>query len=174
MEVFDAIFNVTNAQYVVDTSKRIFRFRSMYEWYPERIKVVVLHRDYRAVVHSQMKRGLSLAEGARSWALALSQIETLSDDIPASSITRLRYEDLCAEPTLELKRVCQFLGLAFEAVMLSRPTSDIHDIGGSPSKLEAGRTEIRLDSDYLQAFSPAQLDQMRRLVGSKAEQYGYE
>lgn len=173
MAVFDAILNHTGASYVVDTSKLIFRFRMLYASHPERFKVIVLHRDYRAVVYSQMKRGYSLDESALSWARKVEQIEALSADIPTSNIAQLKYEDLCSDPTAELGRLCQFLGLEFEAAMLTRPTIGVHDIGGSPSKLEVGRQDVQLDSAYLQAFSAAQLDRMHKLVGSKGMMYGY-
>lgn len=173
MKVFQSIFERTGAQYVVDISKNVYRFRSIYEWYPDIVRIVVLYRDYRAVVHSRMKRGVSMNEAAEKWADKVHQIHALTKDIPEDMITTMRYEDLCENPRKELRRACRFLELDFEETMLSRPTKGIHDLGGSPSKFEPGKIEIRFDRDYQSAFSSVQLNEMREIVGSAAELAGY-
>ncbi|MGI9233999.1 MAG: sulfotransferase [Woeseiaceae bacterium] len=174
MEVFDAIFEQTNARYFVDMSKNIFRFRSIYDGYGSSLKIVILHRDYRAVTHSKMKRGVSLEEAAGKWANKVYEIRALTAGIPAENIVQMKYEDLCTDPKSELLRLCNYLNLEFEESMMSRPTEGIHDLGGSPSKLEPERKEIRLDTAYQQAFSDGQLEQIRRIVGSAADICGYD
>jgi len=173
VEIYEAILEHTNARYVVDSSKGVFRCRSIFESYPQKLKAIFLQRDYRAVVYSQLKRGISLEDSARHWAHVANQIELFSKDIPAESIIRLKYEDLCEHPIRELERLCKFLDLNFEENMLSRPTEGIHDIGGSPSKFQPGRQQIRLDAEFRDAFTNSQLDTMRRLVGSAAESQRY-
>lgn len=173
IEIFDAIAAHTRVPYIVDSSKSAYRFRSLYDSYPEKLKAIVLQRDYRAVAYSQLKRGISIEDSARKWAQSAHSVETLSKNIPAEKFLRLRYEDLCERPEAELRRICSFLGIEFEDTMLSRPSDGIHDLGGSPSKFQSGRSEIRLDSEYLDVFSQTELDTMCRLAGPAAEQYGY-
>ena len=174
MEVFDSIFRSTGARYIIDSSKETLRYRMLHDWYPQRIKMLVLHRDYKAVIYSKMKRGESLASSALSWKVTVQQIESLVGDVPSSNVISLKYEDLCTDPGEQLSRICRFLGLEFTESMLLRPESGLHDLGGSPSKFQQGRREIRLDADYQTEFSDAQRREMKRLVGSAAKWCGYE
>lgn len=174
MEVFDAIFAMTGARYIVDSSKNTFRFRSIYDRYHERCRIIVLNRDYRAAVHSRMKRGVSLEEAAEKWAEKVQQVRALTRGIPDSVVLPVKYEDICSDPHRELTRICKFLEIEFREQMLRRPTQDIHDLGGSPSKLESGRREIRLDTSYVGKYSDAELGRLWRIVGPSARLAGYD
>jgi hypothetical protein len=130
-------------------------------------------RDFRAVVHSKMQRGESLDAAAAGWNRAMLQIEKLISDLPVQAFMRLTYEDLCRDPERELRRVCEFLGVAFSNRMLERPTADVHHIGGSPSKFDSGRIEIRFDASHEGAFSEDELRRMRPIVAESARRWGY-
>jgi hypothetical protein len=174
MTVFDAIALCTKARHIVDSSKNVLRARLLAEWFPKRVRLLVLYRDYRAVIHSKMKRGESLEGSAHSWVVKMREIESLARDVPPSMLIKLRYEDLCMNPATELTRVCRFLGVAFEPQMLRRSAAVNHDLGGSTSKFEPGNREIQLDSGYLRELSSAQLDRMRAIVGTTAANCGYD
>ena len=174
IDMFEAVFEETGARYVVDSSKNMFRFRSIYDRCPERCRIIVLNRDHRAAVYSRMKRGVSLDEAARGWARKVWQIQALTRGIHDNDLLHVKYEDICSNPQQELTRICEYLGVEFEAGMLHRPEIDIHDLGGSPSKLDAGRRQIRLDTRYVGAFSDAELCQLNEIVGSAAALAGYE
>ena len=171
--LLDTILEETGARVAVDTSKIIFRFKSLYEAAPTKTKVVELSRDYRAVVYSQMKRGVSLEDSAKDWMLKARQMQSVLRGVPEDQIFRLRYEDLCSDPQAALSGICEFVGLSFETAMLSRPSSNTHDLGGSPSKFDSGRRQIRLDTSYLGQFTDSQIRTMQRVVGSAANRYGY-
>ncbi|MCG8371496.1 MAG: sulfotransferase [Proteobacteria bacterium] len=173
LAVFDAIFETTGARYIVDSSKNAFRFRSIYDKRPGGCRIIVLNRDYRAAVHSRMKRGVTLDEAAEKWAEKVRQVRALTRGIPDDVLLPVKYEDICGDPRRELTRICEFLGLEFRERMLRRPTQSIHDLGGSPSKLEAGRREIRLDTSYVGKYSDAELERLRRIVGPSARIAGY-
>jgi hypothetical protein len=64
--------------------------------------------------------------------------------------------------------------LEFDSSMMMRPDRGVHDLGGSPSKFQPGRREIRLDDRYLQELSGMQRAEMRRLVGPAADWCGYD
>lgn len=173
LAVLDTVQKLTKARAVVDTSKVIFRFRSIYEECRPRIRVIELYRDYRAVAHSQLKRGIPVEDSARTWALKVRQIKAMTADLPPSQLMTLKYEDLCREPEVELAGVCDFLGLEFEQTMLARATEDIHDLGGSPSKFQTDRRAIVLDEEYLNKLTDEHKKRMRELVGAEADMCGY-
>jgi hypothetical protein len=173
MVVLDAITAHADPACIVDSSKSVFRFRSLYDRYPGRTKAIILHRDYRAVVYSKMKRGASLEGAASTWAEKVNVIEKLTTGLPDDALLQLRYEDLCSDPKREIQRACGFVGLDFEESMLARPSEGIHDLGGSPSKFNRERRVIKFDADYLSAFSDSQLAEINQIVGSAADVAGY-
>lgn len=172
--LFEAICDVSGTRYVVDSSKSAFRYRSLYEYQPERTVAITLARDYRAIAHSKMKRGRSLESSTISWVMRMRQIKALTKDVPEGRKLRIRYEDLCADPEKELTRVCSFLGLKYYDALLRRPHDDVHHIGGSPSQFDPSRTSIKLDTSYLEAFSQQQLEIMKQLVDGAAAEWGYD
>jgi len=172
--LYEELLRQSSASYIVDSSKAITRCHILQRAKPERSRVILLCRDYRGVIHSKRNRGRTIEESARSWAERVRQMESLVGDMPPSRIHRLRYEDLCTNPETEIQRLCQFLSLKYSPVMMSRPINDIHQIGGSPSKLQADRRQIRLDTAYKDAFTADELKLLRKTVGDAARSWGYD
>jgi hypothetical protein len=157
----------------VDSSKSAFRFRALLDLKPERVRAIVLGRDYRAVVHSKMKRGQSLRAAARGWGRKMREIDAMTRDLPSGVVYRLKYESLCDDPGRELRAICDFLGVEFQEGMLSRPRAGVHHIGGSPSKFDESMSAIVLDRSHEDRFTEAELAQLSRLVGDIATKWGY-
>jgi hypothetical protein len=145
----------------------------LHDYQPDRTRAIVLARDYRAVVHSRMKRGQSLRSAALGWKRKMIEIDGMTRDLPPQAVHRLSYEGFCENPRRELQRICDFLQVDFSETMLSRPTSDIHHIGGSPSKFDASLTGIVKDRSHENRFDAAELGRLNRLVGSIASKWGY-
>lgn len=173
-QLFDAILEVANARYVIDASKNIHRYRILHTALPKRIRLILLCRDYRGVVYSKMQRGMTLEASTQTWVSKIKQMDLLRFEISPDRVYRLRYEDFCTAPKLELGRLCKFLSLNYSSDMLSRPAGNMHHIGGSPSKLQDDQKEIKLDTVSKYAFTPDELASMRKIVGSAAEHWGYD
>lgn len=173
-DMFDAIFAVTGAKLLVDSSKDAFRMRFLYEDDPSRLFVIMLGRDFRGTVHSKMKRGRTLLAAIDGWTNRMNKMKLLADTIPAEQVIRVRYEDLCADPRGQLRKICSTLGIEFTEKMLTRPAESIHHLGGSPSKFDPSRRAIVLDTGYLTAFSPEELRVMKDIAGDIAAEWGYE
>jgi hypothetical protein len=171
--LYDAVGRVTGCRFCVDSSKSPFRFRAAYAADPHRALAIVLTRDYRGVVHSRMKRGQTLKAAARGWKRKMAEIDVLTRDLPQTVVHWVTYEAFCESPRRELARVCEFLGIDFAEQMLSRPTTDVHHIGGSPSKFDMALTGITLDRSYENQLSRNQLEHVRRIVGATAAKWGY-
>jgi hypothetical protein len=173
MALYDAVADITGCRFCVDSSKSPFRFRTIHSVDPRRARALILTRDYRAVVHSRMKRGQSLKTAALGWKRKMREIDALTRDLPSTEVCALKYESLCENPRRELERVCDFLGVEFTEKMLSRPTTDVHHIGGSPSKFDTSLTRIVLDRSYENQFSMAELDYIQQIDGATAGKWGY-
>ena len=173
LALFDAIFEVSKARYVVDASKSATRFRSIYRSRPANVRAIVLGRDYRAVVHSKMRRGRSLEVAASGWRKSMTRIECLTRDLPPGCSIRIKYENLCEQPEKELARICAFLGLEYSSAMLERHVRNLHHIGGSPSQFDPARAAIVMDRSHEGAFSREALERMHHLVGDVAKSWDY-
>lgn len=173
-DLFDAAFDVCDVRYLVDSSKSPNRMRTLYDSDPERLTVIMLARSFKGTVHSKMKRGMSIDEAIESWTRQIVVMKKIVNDMPENKVIRVRYEDLCANPTEEMKRICNLLGVEFSEEMLSRPSKDIHHLGGSPSKFDPNRAGIVLDESYLTAFSDKQNEFMKSIVGNHARDWGYD
>jgi len=171
--LYDAVSAATDRPFCVDSSKSAYRFRDVYHLDSARTIAIALARDYRAVVHSKMKRGQSLQTAAVGWRRRMHQIQLLTSDLPQDRIFRLKYESFCENPSSELARLCKFIGIDFTEAMLQRATGSMHHIGGSPSKFDSRRVKISLDRAYEGQFAPDALKSMRELVGNVAEHWGY-
>lgn len=87
-------------------------------------KVIFIVRDGRACVQSKMKRteqDYTIALGR--WQLSIAMLDYLKEK--GVYHYQLRYEDLVAQPEVELLKVCDFLGLKFEKRMLKGPGNPI-------------------------------------------------
>lgn len=173
LDLLDAVASISGRPHCVDSSKSPLRFRAVYSIEPDKTRAVVLVRDYRAVIHSKMKRGRSLDAAAAGWRQKMDQIDALTRDIPSSSVHHLSYESFCTDPSSELTRLCGFLGVDYSDRMLSRTVSDSHHIGGSPSKFDKSKNEIVLDRSHEDSFQPQEIQRMRYLVGKTAKKWGY-
>ncbi len=173
LALFEAVAAVSGRSYCVDSSKSTFRFRAVYGADPVRTKAIVLVRDFRAVVRSKMKRGLSFEAAARGWRRKMEEIEALTSDLPAGVVRAVKYEEFCQDPRRELEGLCAFLGVSFAMAMLERPKDDVHHIGGSPSKFDDSKTQIVLDRGFEDHFEPQQVCELRRLIGPVAGRWGY-
>jgi len=168
-----AVHKATGCHYCVDSSKSPLRFRAVYDADPANTRAIVLVRDFRAVVHSKMKRGASLEGAATGWCRKMQQIEAITSDLPPGHACILKYESLCKSPRVELERICAFLGIHLAETMLQRPESTTHTIGGSPSKFDPARVRIEADAAFESAFSEDDLHRMRDIVGDVALRWGY-
>jgi hypothetical protein len=121
-----------------------------------------------------MKRNRTLVSAARGWVNTIRKMERLASEMPEDLVHRLRYEDLCAAPHQEIERLCQFLSIDFRESMLVRSTDNLHHLGGSPSKFQKDRQQIRKDKSADDSFSEAQLAEIKSIVGDVPALWGYD
>lgn len=77
-------------------------------------------RDPRDVAKSAIGMGWvrNVHEGAKYWIEPELHWEKLCSVVPTEQRTEVRYEDLVADPSNHLSKICEFLGLSFEPAML--------------------------------------------------------
>ena len=102
------------------TPNYIKRMRQIQRWVPE-ARFVHMIRDGRDAALSRRKRLLKepppMDLVAHRWQRKIEKARTDSNDL--SHYMELRYEDLLTDTEGSLRRVCEFLDLAFDPVMLT-------------------------------------------------------
>lgn len=127
---------------------------SLLELYPK-AKVVFLQRDPRDLYLSLVRTGI----GHRSAATDLAELLT-KITVSGRSFLKLSYEQLCTEPELELRRLCQFFGVEYAATMLEPLAVPVsHAQTAALSKDENGQFRLREDvrARWLTQLKPEEL-----------------
>jgi hypothetical protein len=103
-------------------------------------------------------------------------IEVYQDLLPSGRCRLVRYEELIEAPERELGALCQWLGLAYEAAMLS-----FHE--DPESRADARKTEFWRNLDrpvissnrakFLEELSPADVAVFEAVAGAELAQLGY-
>jgi hypothetical protein len=152
--LYRTIGEVSGARVVVDSSKRtgdaaILRLMEGIDPY-----FVHLVRDPRAVAFSWRKRDPKHGpiRTMREWMVANLSDETVRRRYPPGRSIRVRYEDFVARPRETVESIARLVGehpasLPFHgehAVELGIH----HTVGGNPSRFDAGRVELRDDSEW--------------------------
>jgi hypothetical protein len=102
------------------TPGNLFYADVLHAWFPE-ARFVEIVRDPRAGVASLVRAPFCVddaATNALNWHKHLTAGRARLRRVPAWARMTVRYEDLVADPTRELVRICSFLGEGFEPAML--------------------------------------------------------
>lgn len=164
--IYRAISRVAKVNVILDSSKQAHQYYILKAVAPERLRIVTLIRDGRAVV-------ASMTRGARSQVIA-KQIDTDAGAISADHIAAkacrvwmlstlnalkafvltnrdrrvlLHYESFCEDPAAEMRRVAHRFSIPDGEG--SQP-NESHAIGGSPSRHNSGFKAIRIDKSWKQ------------------------
>lgn len=173
-DLYEAVSKVSDTPYVLDSSKNPFRLRELIYKDADRIKVIILYRDYKGVIHSKTKRGVPLKKAAMEWKWHVRQMDLFSKSLNENQVLRIRYEDLCTNTEKEMHRICGFLNLTFEPAVLQRNRQGLHQIGGSPSKFIGGERPIELDKSYKEGLTAKEISFAYKLVRTEADALGYD
>ena len=174
--------------------------RTLLDWFPE-ARVIVMRRDPRAVAASKMRApwaaqamrfaGTSLAratrlhvvaEEARHW-LRIYR-EAMPPLLAGPRATQVAYEELAREPEAVTRRVCAFLGEAFEPTMLGdRSAQAAADGGGTEAQwdgwraghLAAARRPVGQESieRWRAELAPREVAAIEAVAGEAMEEAGY-
>jgi hypothetical protein len=135
------------------------------------IKIVHLVRDPRGFAwSSQSHSGASLRESAWLWADLHARMESLRALAPYS---QMRYEDLCSDPELELRRLFEFLEIPPEPVVTAPRFAEKHHLIGN-NMLRTFDGRVKLDTRWRSEMSAAQQRTVLDEAGEFAHRMGYE
>jgi hypothetical protein len=173
--VADAMAEVSNARYVIDSSKSPVRLKLLYMLRPERMRILHLVRDGRAVAASAIRRhdNMSASMAARIWKRDNQNLRMMLRTVPDRRKLGVRYEALCEDPAAELRRVCEFLELEFDPAMLTLWSRPVHNIPGNPMLFNRSQRAIRKDERWRRDLSENDIQAFERAAGRLNRAFGY-
>lgn len=173
VRIYDAIRGVLHTDVIVDSSKSYLKAVSLYLRHPEHTRVLLLTRDGRGVLWSNIKKGVARGKGVREWRTTYSRaMPLLRRHIPQERCLRVRYEDLTGDTAGVLRSICDFIGLPFEPAMLDYRRKTHHIVNGNRMRLSSS-SAIRADEEWKVRLSPEDLQFFERRAGSLNRALGY-
>lgn len=187
--IYDAIARMTNASYIADSSKIAHQFLMLRVARPQRVRLVMLVRDGRAVSASMVRgerkkyfmggKYANATDAAahraavRSWMFSVLQIGFCYLCTPRLQRHFVRYEDLCREPDVEIERMTTRLQIS--AGIYGEPTWDAseHTIGGSPSRFAHGWGAIKANGEREGSTAPTRARSFGLMAGLLNRLLGY-
>jgi hypothetical protein len=169
-----AVLAVSGKQVFVDTSKNPRRFRYLFKYSGFDVRVVLLIRDVRGSVASQMRhiKGISADQAAKSWARGNAGIERVLRSLPEDKHTRIKYEDFCRNPEGELQRLYRFFGVDPTVPLGKVQSLPQHHIIGNSIRMRT-ISQIKLDERWRQELDQDQLRVIDQVAGHMSHSYGY-
>lgn len=150
--LFEAVGEASGTRYIVDSSKDPYRLQALIDADVVDIIPIHLFRDPRGMINSRIRKGKGLFRAIahfnqRTWRIrrAVAQLDG----------TVLRYERLVKNPTGEIRRIMDHLGLAFEPDQMNWAGRERHNIGGNRMRRTTDST-IREDLKWKRELRPMQ------------------
>ncbi len=168
-----AVLESTGASVFVDSARD--HQRPKYLMADPRLDVRVLHlvRDPRGNTASIMKHtGADVATAAKRWRHYNVEADRVRALLPEDAWFRVRYEDLCRDPSGTLEAIERFIGVEATSVPVDLQATDHHIIGNSMRLRGIG--EIREDRSWEQALDREDLRTIARIAGPASRRLGLE
>jgi hypothetical protein len=171
--VFEAVSEELGVDAVVDSSKSYLNALQLYQRYPEQVRIILLTRDGRGVLWSNLKRGESRDRAIRNWrnrydrAVPLMQLR-----VPKEHWLQIRYEDLTSDTAVVLQSVCRLIGVPYEERMLRFREKIHHIVNGNRMRL-TDMSEVRTDIEWKFRLTPNDLRHFNRTAGRINQLLGY-
>lgn len=171
--IYEAVRRFAGVSLVVDSSKSYLEATSLYCGCPDETRIILLTRDGRGVMYSNIKMKLGRKRGLYGWTnYYLRALPLLAQRVSSSHVLPVRYEDLVEDPGSELARICGFLGLEYEASMLDFSSHAHHVTNGNDMRF-ASSSDIRVDASWRANLTPDDFSYFDRHAGSLNRRLGY-
>nr|WP_221473473.1 sulfotransferase [Planomonospora venezuelensis] len=157
--LYDAAAEVADCPVVVDSSKHASLAFCLAAAGVD-VHVVHVVRDPRAVAHSWQRRVTRPEDGTpmTHWSPARTSLHWLAQNLGLEllarrgvPVTRIRYEDLLADPARTLRRLAAGVGVRPRLDFLRSGTAELsaaHTVSGNPMRFTAGRVELVRDDGW--------------------------
>ncbi|HUS24344.1 MAG TPA: sulfotransferase [Candidatus Binatia bacterium] len=152
---FARVRAVLGVDVLVDLSKSLCWRMARMPWSAWRREgaFIYLVRDSRAVIAADLRKGEPLDAAMAKHFKWAARFERFAARHPDRTRV-MHYETLCTQPEAELRGLCQWLGVPFDAAMLDPSAQAHHFAHSSTSSYTKTQKEIRLDERWRAELSP--------------------
>jgi hypothetical protein len=187
--LYQAINEISNARYVVDSSK-VPQFAWLLHEMPDtEIHLIHLVRDSRAAAYSWQRQRLrpeiagkyqfmdhhSIVRSAFEWDLFNFMISGRQRSFATYQL--LRYEDLIQDPCGQLKKIAATVGDEWNGCEIGTDgkvhLQVSHTASGNPSRFQSGEIELRPDDEWVSSMRPGKKHLVSLLTAAGLARYGY-
>ena len=149
-KLFDCIAAVSEKAFIVDSSKQAQRLFFLENSKMIDLKVIHLVRDGRAVMNSFLRKyGSSYWwRGIYRWASPNLVGLLLRRQFGAQRWLNVSYEELATKTERTIQKICCFLDITYDPVMLNFKGRIAHNIGGNTRVLYASSSNIQIDQRW--------------------------
>jgi hypothetical protein len=161
-----------NTRWVEKTPRHLYEFNTLSTWFPAGAKVLVMRRDPRDVIASELKRAPSRSIFSMALTGRIAH-QVMTEHESDSRVLAISYERLVQDPPGTMQEVCDFLEIPYDAAV-SKPTvlgaeysgnSRFRDTLDGVSEMAIGR--------YLDVLSGPRLERAEALLSPVLSDGGY-
>lgn len=159
-KILEEVLDVSDAKWVIDSSKDPFQAYFLYQSRPTKVKLVHLHRSVEALAYSKLKHKGDSSPSSMKMMAYMRQVsrqnqllKSVVEKIPSKDRYQLNYKDLAQHPKDQLSGLLNFLGVDHQRDNLPTHVEPqiSHSIGGTPSRFE--RRPIEFDDKSAAYFA---------------------
>ena len=173
MQFLEIVSEVMGREFLIDSSKHYLEALALHRVAPERVRIILLTRDGRAVFYSGLKRGYNRRSSLNAWRQTYARgIPLLETHVPQAHVLRVSYEQLTEDPRGALGRICGFLGVEFSPQMLDFGARVHHVTNGNNMRFSAD-SRIRPDTAWREKLSAQDRDYFEARAGAENRAMGY-
>ncbi len=192
--LIESICNLTGKKVIVDSSKIGLRLKFLLRNPALDVRVIRLIRDGRAVAMTytdparfadasdpDLRGGgmggereserLTMAKAAREWRRSNEEAEAVLKNLDPSRWIEVRYETLCDQTELTLKKLFKFIEVSPECELASFRSANHHIIGNG-MRLDS-TDEIKLDDRWREVLSTGEIEVFDSIAGKLNRRLGY-
>jgi len=173
MRLFRIISQAWGKRVVVDSSKNPWEAVELANRFPEQVKVLLVTRDGRGVYLSRRTSGFDREASVLEWAKYYrNAAPMLREKINPANIMQLRYEDFASDPENMGRKLCSFVGMDYDPVMLDFSNGERHMANGNDTRFNSNKG-IRLDERWRRELVGEELAYFESRGGSVNHMLGY-
>ena len=157
--LYDKVLEMTNSKVIIDSTKIYQKGIDLYNYAPSNVRIILLSRDGRGVMYSNLKRSLcSRRKALKGWLNYYKHAQMLIyKHIYPEHIHTITYENLVQYPIQSLTSICKFLNLDFEKSMLDFTSNQNHITNGNEMRFVRS-SELKLDISWKNGLSKSDLE----------------
>jgi len=162
-KLIDTIGKITQADYVVDSSKNMLRYYLLKQARPNDVFLIVNSRDNFGFANSYIKRNIKPAVSLKRKKKFLNRAERLIKNLKPDYINT-NYNDLVSNPESVLGRISHRLGLTYNSRQISDiDTRNYHLVAGNPMRFK-GKLRISYDNSWEKQLSDEMIEDIKYYI----------